>query len=140
MGSHSFLQGIFLTQGSNPCLLHLLLWQADYLPLYHLRSPDGCVNSRSPEFFPGIGGDLWHHSRDFTGLTLGIQWLLSLRCSEYPWSHSTWGNVPPSLVASPTVAPGAHLTWAQGWGTDRSSRSRCCWHNPGVDPGEGRGS
>ena len=27
------LQGIFLTQGSNLCLLHLLHWQAGFLPL-----------------------------------------------------------------------------------------------------------
>ena len=27
------LQGIFLTQGSNPCLLHLLPWQAGSLSL-----------------------------------------------------------------------------------------------------------
>ena len=31
--SHSLLQRIFLIQGSNPCLLHLLHWQADSLPL-----------------------------------------------------------------------------------------------------------
>ena len=31
--------GIFLTQGLNPHLLHLLHWQADSLPLHHLRSP-----------------------------------------------------------------------------------------------------
>ena len=30
---HAFLQGIFLTQGSNLCLLHLLHWQAGSLPL-----------------------------------------------------------------------------------------------------------
>ena len=30
--------GIFLTQGSNLHLLHLLHWQADSLPLYHLGS------------------------------------------------------------------------------------------------------
>ena len=30
------LQGIFPTQGSNPCLLH---WQADSLPLSHLGNP-----------------------------------------------------------------------------------------------------
>ena len=35
-GCHFLLQGIFLTQGSNPGLLH---WQADSLPLYHLGSP-----------------------------------------------------------------------------------------------------
>ena len=37
--SHSLLQGLFLTQGSNPCLLHLLLWLAASLPLSHLGSP-----------------------------------------------------------------------------------------------------
>ena len=33
MGSHALLQGIFLTQGSNPNLLCLLHWQAGSLPL-----------------------------------------------------------------------------------------------------------
>ena len=33
MGCHALLQGIFLIQGSNPCLLHLLNWQAGSLPL-----------------------------------------------------------------------------------------------------------
>ena len=33
------LQGIFLTQGSNLNLLHLLHWQADSLPLSNLGSP-----------------------------------------------------------------------------------------------------
>ena len=32
------LQGIFLTHRSNLCFLHLLNWQADYLPLHHLGS------------------------------------------------------------------------------------------------------
>ena len=32
-GCHFLLQGIFLTQGSNLHLLHLLHWQADSLPL-----------------------------------------------------------------------------------------------------------
>ena len=31
MGCHAFLQGIFLTQGLNPCLLCLLHWQAGSL-------------------------------------------------------------------------------------------------------------
>ena len=34
VGCHALLQRIFLTQGLNLCLLH---WQADSLPLYHLR-------------------------------------------------------------------------------------------------------
>ena len=33
MGCHSLVQGIFLTQGTNP---HLLLWQADSSPLSYL--------------------------------------------------------------------------------------------------------
>ena len=40
VGCHFLLQGVFLTQGSNSCLLH---WQADSLPLSHLGSmvPNG---------------------------------------------------------------------------------------------------
>ena len=36
VGCHFLLQGIFPTQGQNPCLLHLLHWQVDSLLLYHL--------------------------------------------------------------------------------------------------------
>ena len=39
VGYHFLLQGIFPTQGSNLCLLHLLHWQAGSLPLAPLRSP-----------------------------------------------------------------------------------------------------
>ena len=37
VGCHFLLQGIFLTQGSNPRLWH---WQADSLPLNYLGSPN----------------------------------------------------------------------------------------------------
>ena len=37
-GCHFLLQGIFSTQGSNACLLWLLRWQADSLPLSYLGS------------------------------------------------------------------------------------------------------
>ena len=33
VGCHALLQRIFPTKGSNPCLLHLLHWQADSLLL-----------------------------------------------------------------------------------------------------------
>ena len=39
VGCCALLQGIFPTQGSNPCLLCLLHWQADSLPLQHLGNP-----------------------------------------------------------------------------------------------------
>ena len=42
-GWHFLLQGVFLTQGSNPCLLCLLHWQVDSLPLIHLGSPFVCL-------------------------------------------------------------------------------------------------
>ena len=35
---HALLQGIFLTQGWNPRLLHLLHWQVSSLPLHHQGS------------------------------------------------------------------------------------------------------
>ena len=35
VGCHSLLQGIFLTQESNLCLLRLLHWQVGSLPLSH---------------------------------------------------------------------------------------------------------
>ena len=40
VGCHFLLQGIFLTQGSNPHLLSLLHWQVDSLPLHHLGSQE----------------------------------------------------------------------------------------------------
>ena len=51
---HFLLQGIFQTQGWNPCLLHLLHWQADSLPLSLLvmsqLSPSGMgIVGHSPE-------------------------------------------------------------------------------------------
>ena len=39
MDCHFFLQGVFLTQGTNLSLLHLLTCQAYSLPLSHLGSP-----------------------------------------------------------------------------------------------------
>ena len=38
-GCHFLLQSDFPTQGWNTSLLSLLYWQADSLPLHHLRSP-----------------------------------------------------------------------------------------------------
>ena len=38
-GCHFLLQGIFLTQGWNSCLLHLLHWQAVLYHQRHLGSP-----------------------------------------------------------------------------------------------------
>ena len=42
---HALLQGIFLTQGSNPCLLWLLHWQVGSLPLAPPGDPSLCLCS-----------------------------------------------------------------------------------------------
>ena len=42
VGCHFLLQGIFLTQRSNPPFFYLLHWQADSLPLSHLGNPFMC--------------------------------------------------------------------------------------------------
>ena len=44
VGCHFLLQGIFLTQGSNPSLLCLLHWQAGSLSLSHLGSSSFCTS------------------------------------------------------------------------------------------------
>ena len=46
-GCHFLLQGIFLTESSNPGLLQLLNWQADSLPLSHQGSPLGVTVATS---------------------------------------------------------------------------------------------
>ena len=46
MGCHFHRQGIFLTQGSNQCLLCLLLWQAGSLLLVPPGKPQRCPRGR----------------------------------------------------------------------------------------------
>ena len=45
-GCHSLLQGIFLTQGSNPHLLHLQHWQADSLPQVPPGKPQHNIHAK----------------------------------------------------------------------------------------------
>ena len=45
VGCHTPLQGIFSTQGLNPCLLCLLRWQASSLPLVPPRKPHKWTNA-----------------------------------------------------------------------------------------------
>ena len=52
-GCHFLLQGIFPPQGSNPCLLSLLYWQAGSLPLCYLGSPFPLLGLGTPKGFPG---------------------------------------------------------------------------------------
>ena len=51
VGCHFLLWGIFLTQGSNLCLLHLLTRQADWMAEMHDLSdtPEAAVNLQPHE-------------------------------------------------------------------------------------------
>ena len=61
VGCHCLLQGIFLTQGSKPCLLH---WQTDSLPLVHLWSPrDGRDASKAKKQKQKKNKDCWQHQK-----------------------------------------------------------------------------
>ena len=56
-GCYFLFEGIFLTQGSNSCLWHLLHWQADSLPIVPLGKPASAI-SLLP-IFPYISLFLW---------------------------------------------------------------------------------
>ena len=57
---HALLQGIFLIQGSNPCLLCLLLWQVDSLSLVPPGKPIyACVHVKSLQLRPALCVTLW---------------------------------------------------------------------------------
>ena len=81
MGGNFLLQGIFLTQGSNLSLLHLLHWQVDSLSLSHLGSLDdplGPFKSMRTLFLKAHTGTfqtrllrLCTHNAEVPGLTPG---------------------------------------------------------------------
>ena len=50
VGCHALLQGIFLTQGSNPSLFHLLHWQVGCLPLLPPGKPKTEYYSREKNY------------------------------------------------------------------------------------------
>ena len=76
VGCHFLLQGIFLTQGSNPRLLHLLHWQVDSLPLNHMGSP-AYIKVCIRWLFSSIYRRAWCHKIEY--LELSPVWI-SLDC------------------------------------------------------------
>ena len=74
VGCHFLLQGIILTQGLNPCLLHLLHWQASSLPLalpikcyQRAQKPVGEVQCKY------AGATLWNEFNSRSLLTVGYE-------------------------------------------------------------------
>ena len=63
VGCHALFQGIFLNQGSNPCILRLLHWQAGSLPLVPPGKPQSFVYS-GPIFQTPNQGISNNHRKD----------------------------------------------------------------------------
>ena len=97
VGCHALLQGIFPTQGSNLCLLHLLHWQADSLPWYHLGSQYllGIMKKKACFLSPGWGGVLGV-SRVFpVNFILNLKYVFSTElCSPFILEP----NISPSIL------------------------------------------
>ena len=72
VGCRALLQGIFPTQGRNPCLFHLLHWQAGPLPL--VPSPPFLSGS----FSPGSDRVLPTDSRSVRESHSSSPWIISL--------------------------------------------------------------
>ena len=60
VGCHFLLQGIFLTQGSNPLLLHLLHWQADSSLKHHLGIPWVSASRHQTPGPSALRSMVWH--------------------------------------------------------------------------------
>ena len=116
VGCHALLQGIFLTQGLNPHLLHLLHWQADSLPLSHQGSPI----SSSDHWFSGWWG-LFAVFCKCLCLNRSL-WNISLSscsdCKYCPASSFPWCVLGSSMLPS----------WEYGaWNI--VDTYKCCWMN-----------
>jgi len=104
VGCHTLLQGIFLTQGSNPHLLRPLHWQVDFLRLHHVLkfrwswSYFFLIVSDPDESTPQYSGDkitslfLHLHSFGKTGSASHLQ-----GCGNINPGHVLWRWVSASL-------------------------------------------
>ena len=59
VGCHALLQGIFLTQGFNPCLLYILPWEANFRdPFKKIRDTKGTWHAKMGTIKDRNGMDL----------------------------------------------------------------------------------
>ena len=136
-GYHFLLQGIFPTQGSNLCLLCLLYWQADSLPLAPLGKPNEeikrCVSlvpSREPSkqqvsflYLTWHSAKLWKAKKRKGCFTIQkVKSLSRVRLCATPWTAAY--QAPPSMGFS------RQEYWS---GVPFSSPGDL--PNPGIEPG-----
>ena len=127
MGCHFLLQGIFSTQGLNPCFLHLLHWQADSLPLPQLLGQimDNKIQreqtKKNPTQLPlnknrGLGAKIGYYARTL-----------------HTAPPNRWADHP-SHRSDPLEAPlsSAHIRdqFAPPLGEQKNKRTVACSHPP----------
>ena len=95
VGCHCLLQGTFLIRGVNMCLLHLLHWQSNSLPLTHPGSPRGIsiysLISTSIEFLLFCAGALYT-KMEKAGMAQPSKRLLSGRWLDNKQGKYIYGN------------------------------------------------
>ena len=90
MGCHALLRGIFLTQGSNPHLLHLLHWQTGSLSLAPPGKPlqdHVAATAKSFQSCPTLCDPIWQPTRlprhwDSPGKNTGVGCHFLLQCMK----------------------------------------------------------
>ena len=85
VGCHFLLQGIFLTQGSNPGLLH---WQVGSLPLMPPGKPSFVLSSRQSSSHLGVFTLFLFKLCVFPAAISGLEPLLSMLTSERAFKSS----------------------------------------------------
>ena len=102
VGCHFLFQGIFLIQGLNLYLLHLLHQQVDFLPLHHLGSHPSPTPQKNPA--PSLGrlynsAMLWSSLTDLCHLLTSSESSLCGSFSTYPpWVDGLFFFSPNSAI------------------------------------------
>ena len=78
VGCHALLQGIFLTLGSNPCLLPLLHWQASSLSLVLPRKPYYTTTTTTIVIVIEVCTEI-HTNQPFPVWGLNLQWSCNIQ-------------------------------------------------------------
>ena len=115
VGSCSLLLGIFLTQGSNPCLLCLLLCRQILHHLSPQGSPNGIILSRKKECIWISSGEVSEHRPCYTKWNKSEREKQILYINAYIWNLGKW------------------CWWTYLQGRNRDSERIDWWTQPGKE-------